>query len=134
MSFARLTRPRALKTVLAGTAVITAAATIASCSPPSSPQQTAKNMMVGYGWGNQQQFNCLNSLWMRESGWRWNAMNPSSGAYGIPQSLPGGKMASAGADWRTNASTQIRWGLDYIRGRYGSPCGAWGHSMSTGWY
>ena len=72
-------------------------------------------------------------LWNRESGWRTTAQN-SSGAYGIPQALPGSKMASAGADWRTNAATQIKWGLGYISGRYGTPCGAWGHSQSTGWY
>jgi resuscitation-promoting factor RpfB len=91
-------------------------------------------MLVGYGWGNNQQFSCLNSLWMRESGWNPHAMNPYSGAYGIPQSLPGSKMASAGADWRTNPATQIRWGLNYIRGSYGSPCGAWSHSLAAGWY
>jgi hypothetical protein len=61
-------------------------------------------------------------------------MNPSSGAYGIPQALPGGKMASAGGDWRTNPATQIRWGLSYIASTYGTPCGAWAHSQSHGWY
>lgn len=80
------------------------------------------------------QWSCLDALWQRESNWNPSAMNPSSGAYGIPQSLPGSKMASAGADWRTNPATQIRWGLGYIKGRYGSPCGAWGHSQSVGWY
>ncbi|KJL44942.1 hypothetical protein RR49_00093 [Microbacterium ginsengisoli] len=74
------------------------------------------------------------SLWNRESGWRANALNPSSGAYGIPQALPGSKMATAGADWRTNGNTQINWGLAYISARYGSPCGAWAHSQATGWY
>ena len=71
---------------------------------------------------------------MRESGWNPSAQNASSGAYGIPQSLPGSKMASAGADWATNPATQIKWGLGYIQDRYGSPCGAWGHSESYGWY
>ena len=66
-------------------------------------------------------------------GWRVNAAN-SSGAYGIPQALPGSKMASAGADWQTNPATQIAWGLGYIAGRYGTPCGAWDHSESNGWY
>ena len=81
------------------------------------------------------QFDCLNELWRRESGWRWNAQNRSgSGAYGIPQALPGSKMASAGADWRTNPITQVRWGLGYISGRYGSACAAWGHFKSHGWY
>jgi hypothetical protein len=73
-------------------------------------------------------------LWNKESGWRVNAYNSGSGAYGIPQALPGSKMASAGADWQTNAATQIKWGLGYIKGRYGTPCGAWGHSQSVGWY
>lgn len=88
---------------------------------------------MSYGWGASQ-FDCLDSLWTRESGWNYRATNPSSGAYGIPQSLPGSKMASAGSDWRTNPATQIRWGLGYIRGRYGSPCSAWAHSEETGWY
>jgi hypothetical protein len=84
--------------------------------------------------GQGGQFVCLVNLWNRESGWRWNASNRSSGAYGIPQSLPGSKMASAGADWRTNARTQVDWGLSYITGRYGTPCGAWQHSQTSGWY
>ncbi|GAA5203407.1 lytic transglycosylase domain-containing protein [Microbacterium jejuense] len=95
-------------------------------------QATARSMIAGYGWGDDQ-FACLVSLWNRESGWRYNAGN-ASGAYGIPQALPGSKMSSAGADWATNPATQIAWGLGYISGRYGSPCGAWGHSQSTGWY
>ncbi|MGH3705424.1 MAG: lytic transglycosylase domain-containing protein, partial [Agromyces sp.] len=70
----------------------------------------------------------------RESSWRADAYNASSGAYGIPQSLPGSKMASAGADWRTNAATQIEWGLSYIADRYGAPCGAWAHSERFNWY
>jgi hypothetical protein len=71
---------------------------------------------------------------MKESGWNHTAMNPSSGAYGIPQSLPGTKMATAGADWQTNPATQISWGLGYISGRYGSPCNAWAHSQAVNWY
>ncbi len=126
--------PRVRRTVLAATAVAAVTGAAASCSPPTNPQTIAKNMIYGYGWGTDAQFTCLNSLWMRESGWRVNAMNPYSGAYGIPQALPGSKMATAGADWQTNASTQMRWGLDYIRARYGSPCGAWSHSLATGWY
>lgn len=98
-----------------------------------NPQAIASAMLSSYGWG-QDQMGCLVSLWNRESGWRVGATNPSSGAYGIPQSLPAGKMASAGADWRTNPATQIRWGLGYIKSSYGSPCGAWGHSQATGWY
>lgn len=80
------------------------------------------------------QMSCLDSLWARESGWNELAENPSSGAYGIPQALPGDKMASYGSDWATNPATQIRWGLDYIAGRYGNPCGAWSHSQANGWY
>lgn len=80
------------------------------------------------------QFGCLDQLWDRESGWSVTASNPSSGAYGIPQALPGSKMASAGADWQTNGYTQIRWGLSYIRASYGTPCAAWAHSQAYGWY
>lgn len=100
---------------------------------PGSAQATAYQMVLARGWG-EGEFACLVALWNRESGWRVNAYNPYSGAYGIPQSLPGSKMASAGADWQTNAATQITWGLGYISGRYGTPCGAWGHSQSVGWY
>lgn len=96
-------------------------------------QSIALSMMAGYGWGGDQ-FTCLVNLWNRESGWNHLAMNASSGAYGIPQALPGNKMASAGADWQTNPATQISWGLGYIQGRYGTPCGAWAHSESVGWY
>ena len=100
---------------------------------PASAQGIARSMMAAnYGWGDDQ-FACLVSLWNRESGWRVNAGN-ASGAYGIPQALPGSKMASAGADWQTNPATQIAWGLGYIAGRYGNPCGAWSHSEATGWY
>ena len=89
--------------------------------------------MGSYGWGDEQ-FSCLVSLWNRESSWDYQAENSSSGAYGIPQSLPGSKMGSVGADWRTNPTTQIVWGIGYISGRYGSPCSAWAHSEATGWY
>src|SRR5699024_3929801 len=98
----------------------------------ASPKAIAQELLAARGWSGQ--WSCLNSLWARESGWNPHAQNPSSGAYGIPQALPGSKMASAGADWRTNPATQITWGLNYIAGRYGSPCGAWGHSQSVGWY
>ena len=86
-----------------------------------------------YGWGSGE-FSCLNSLWEKESGWNYQASNPSSGAYGIPQALPGSKMSSFGSDWQTNPATQIKWGLDYIDGRYGSPCSAWSTAQSQGWY
>jgi hypothetical protein len=96
--------------------------------PAGSAQQIAAGLV-----GDPSQFSCLVQLWNKESGWRTNASNPS-GAYGIPQALPGSKMASAGADWRTNPATQIKWGLSYISGQYGTPCGAWAHSQRTGWY
>ncbi len=86
-----------------------------------------------YGWTGSQ-FTCLNWLWTRESGWQWNATNGTSGAYGIPQSLPAGKMAAAGGDWQTNPATQIKWGLGYIASTYGTPCNAWSHEESDGWY
>ncbi|VEI13034.1 Uncharacterized protein conserved in bacteria [Trueperella bialowiezensis] len=101
--------------------------------PAGSAREIAQGMLASYGWG-MDQWSCLDALWQRESNWNTYAANPSSGAYGIPQALPGSKMASAGADWQTNPATQIRWGLGYIQGRYGSPCGAWGHSQSRGWY
>jgi uncharacterized protein YabE (DUF348 family) len=97
-----------------------------------SAQQIAAGMVAARGWGDGQ-FSCLVSLWNKESGWRTDAYNPS-GAYGIPQALPGSKMASAGPDWQHNAATQIRWGLGYIAAVYGTPCNAWAHSQATGWY
>lgn len=99
----------------------------------SDPKDIARALLGEFGFSSDQ-FGCLDSLWTRESNWRVNADNPSSSAYGIPQALPGSKMNSAGADWATNPATQIKWGLGYIRDRYGSPCGAWGHSQSNGWY
>ena len=96
------------------------------------PKAIASALLSQYGWSGDQ-FGCLVNLWNKESGWNIHAANPS-GAYGIPQSLPGSKMASAGPDWQDNAETQIKWGLGYIQDRYGSPCGAWGHSQSFNWY
>ncbi|MEN0130795.1 MAG: ubiquitin-like domain-containing protein [Brevundimonas sp.] len=100
---------------------------------PGSAQAIARELAAARGWGDDQ-FACLLPLWKHESGWRVNAENRSSGAYGIPQALPGSKMASVGADWRTNPTTQITWGLGYIKNRYKTPCGAWGHFQSQGWY
>lgn len=100
---------------------------------PAGAQASARAMLGNHGWGDDQ-FSCLVSLWNKESGWNYQAYNRSSGAYGIPQALPGSKMATAGADWQSNAATQVAWGLGYISGRYGSPCGAWSHSQSVGWY
>jgi uncharacterized protein YabE (DUF348 family) len=99
---------------------------------PSQAQQIAAGMVSDRGWGSGE-FSCLVSLWNKESGWRTDAANPS-GAYGIPQALPGDKMASAGPDWQHNAATQISWGLNYIAGVYGSPCSAWAHSQAYNWY
>jgi len=96
-------------------------------------QRYAWSFFDSYGW-DAEDFNCLVKLWNRESGWNPSAKNPSSGAYGIPQSLPASKMASEGDDYLTNYQTQIRWGLKYISQRYGSPTGAWSHSEATGWY
>lgn len=90
-------------------------------------------MLQNYGWADDE-FQCLESLWNSESGWNHKAHNRSSGAYGIPQSLPGNKMRSAGSDWRTNPETQIRWGLSYIESRYGTPCAAHNHFKRKRWY
>jgi hypothetical protein len=98
-----------------------------------SPEQVAEQMLSQFGWSSSQ-FSCLQPLWEHESGWSMTAENPTSGAYGIPQALPASQMSSAGADWQTDAATQIRWGLTYIQGRYGSPCGAWAHEESDNWY
>lgn len=102
-------------------------------SNPSASQAYARSLLQARGLGDGE-FGCLVKLWNRESGWNPMAHNSSSGAHGIPQSLPGSKMASEGADWYSNPQTQIRWGLKYIYGRYGSPCAALGHSNSHGWY
>ena len=99
---------------------------------PSSAQGIAYNMLASFGFATSQ-WSCLDSLWNQESGWRYNAEN-ASGAYGIPQALPGSKMASAGSDWLTNPATQIKWGLGYIKNTYGTPCNAWAHEVSYGWY
>ncbi len=92
---------------------------------PRAAQQIALSKMASFGWDPATQFPCLVDLWNSESGWSWSAANPSSGAYGIPQALPGWKMASAGSDWLTNPATQIQWGMDYIKPVYGSPCATW---------
>jgi len=110
-----------------------ASSTGGSATPSGSPQQIAMAMLGSFGWPSSQ-FGCLQSLWNAESGWNPTATNPTSGAYGIPQALPGSKMASAGADWQTNPATQIRWGLGYIKQVYGTPCAAWSHQQATGSY
>jgi hypothetical protein len=110
-----------------------AAQQTAARTPSGSPVQIARQMLGRFGWSSSQ-FTCLYPLWEHESGWNPSAENPGSGAYGIPQSLPGAQMASAGRDWQTDPATQIRWGLTYIQGKYGSPCGAWAHEQSSNWY
>jgi hypothetical protein len=99
---------------------------------PGTAQSIAFNMLPSFGFSTSQ-FSCLDNIWTRESGWRYNAEN-ASGAYGIPQALPGDKMASAGADWMTDPTTQIRWGLGYIKSTYGTPCDAWSFWQAHGWY
>jgi hypothetical protein len=98
-----------------------------------SPQQIAQGLLGSFGWSSSQ-FACLNPLWEHESGWSVTAENAASGAYGIPQATPGSRMSSAGPDWQTNATTQIKWGLQYIKSTYGSPCAAYSHEQATGWY
>ncbi|MEU6726271.1 transglycosylase SLT domain-containing protein [Nonomuraea wenchangensis] len=101
--------------------------------PANRNKRIALGHVVQRSW-NLREFRCLDQLWTRESNWNHHAYNRSSGAYGIPQALPAGKMSGAGRDWRSNPETQIRWGLAYIKGRYGRPCGAWGHWRSHNWY
>jgi hypothetical protein len=103
---------------LSGADIVTVAAT--------DPRDIAMVKLKDFGWDSSQ-FTCLDAIWTRESNWNPRAENPYSGAYGIPQALPASKMASAGADYLTNATTQIMWGLGYIKARYGSPCGAWSY-------
>jgi hypothetical protein len=109
----------------------TAAAAVPAAS--GSPRQIAQAMLGSFGWSSSQ-FSCLDPLWEHESRWSVTAANPGSGAFGIPQALPGSRMASAGPDWQTSAATQITWGLRYIRDTYGSPCAAWSHEQAAGWY
>jgi hypothetical protein len=100
---------------------------------PGSARALGASMVAARGWSTSQ-FACLDSMWTHESNWRVNAYNASSGAYGIPQAQPGSKMAGYGSDWRTNAATQIAWGLSYIASRYGSPCSAWAFWQNNHWY
>jgi len=137
----KATRAEAAKTALAAAAydqsqaaAAAAAAALASANTPDGARAFARDLAASqYGWGADQ-FQCLDNLWQKESGWSYTAYNASSGATGIPQSLPGSKMATAGADWETSAATQIKWGLGYIASAYGTPCGAWSHSQSVNWY
>ncbi|HLT67506.1 MAG TPA: phospholipase [Microbacterium sp.] len=115
-------------------AAVAAAEAQAAANTPEGAKNSARDIMAStYGWGDDQ-FGCLDSLWTKESGWNYQASNASSGAYGIPQALPGSKMGTVAADWQTNATTQVTWGLDYISRAYGTPCAAWGHSQAMNWY
>lgn len=91
-------------------------------------QAMARQMMAG------DQFQCFSNIVDHESGWNYKATNAGSGAYGLVQALPGSKMSSAGSDWQTNPATQIKWGLNYMNDRYGSPCGAWSFWQANSWY
>jgi hypothetical protein len=98
-----------------------------------SNRSIGRKMAAKHGW-NGVQWDCLNNLWQKESGWSTRSSNSSGTAWGIPQALPGSKMKSAGSDWRTNPATQIKWGIGYIDNRYGTACKAWGHWQSHNWY
>jgi len=117
----------------AGGAAGAAGGGLAAPPDPGTAQRIAYNMLSSFGWAPSTYYSCLNNIYTRESGWRYNAEN-ASGAYGIPQALPGSKMASAGADWMTNPATQIKWGLGYIQERYGDPCSAWSYWEAHGYY
>ena len=127
--------------VMASQSAAAAPASTSSGPPPvaapapnaGTAQSIGYNMLPKFGFNQTTQWTCLLDLWNRESGWIYDAEN-ASGAYGIPQALPGSKMASAGADWATNPATQITWGLTYISQVYGTPCGAWDHELADGWY
>lgn len=97
------------------------------------PKALARVLMPRAGL-SPSEFGCVDSLWASESDWDVRADNPTSSAYGIPQALPGSKMSSAGPDWKDDAATQIRWGLGYIKDRYGTACAAWSFKQGNGWY
>ena len=99
----------------------------------ADPRTLTKALMPLFGLSSSE-FSCVDNIWMHESRWNVHADNPYSSAYGIPQALPGSKMASAGPDWQNNAETQIKWGLGYIKNRYGSACAAWSFKQAHGWY
>jgi uncharacterized protein YabE (DUF348 family) len=129
-----LAKPKA-QVLAVGTKRGSIAVSSAPSAPPPSPgtaKAIARDLAAKRGWGDEQ-FNCLVILWNNESGWNVHAANPS-GAYGIPQALPGSKMASAGPDWQNSATTQIKWGLAYIADRYNTPCGAWSFWQGAGYY
>ncbi|MFJ7593157.1 transglycosylase SLT domain-containing protein [Streptomyces sp. NPDC097617] len=127
-------RIAASKKSLAGTVVALGVAgsmlaTVPAQAAPTSAKAIAQQMIK-----DPAQFAAFNNIVSRESGWNHTATNASSGAYGLVQALPASKMASAGADWKTNPATQIKWGLDYMNDRYGSPVGAWNFWQNNHWY
>jgi len=109
------------------------AAAKALAAAQADPRGTARQLAADRGWTGAE-FGCLETLWTKESHWSHTATNPSSGAYGIPQSLPAEKMATAGADWKVNPATQITWGLGYIKAAYGTPCRALNFHLGHNWY
>lgn len=125
--------------ITGGTAGESSDGSLSGALAPPAPSSVSGNVALGKmlaaqrGWGSGPEWNALYALWNRESEWETDASNPS-GAYGIPQALPGNKMAAAGSDWQTNPATQIKWGLGYIAGRYSDPVGAWQHEQANGWY
>jgi hypothetical protein len=124
---------RVAKAVAAARGARQAASRSSTRTYAGDPRSIARSMMASrYGW-DAGQYSCLDSLWNRESGWNVHAANPS-GAYGIPQALPGSKMSTMGSDWQDNPATQIAWGLSYVKSSYGTPCGAWSAFQSKGWY
>ncbi|WP_314194763.1 hypothetical protein [uncultured Arthrobacter sp.] len=129
---AKASAAKAASAKAAAAARAKAAAPVA-LNDPAGAQAYAASKLGSFGW-SADQMQCLKRLWTKESEWRTTATNASSGAYGIVQSLPAEKMASAGADYRTNYRTQINWGLDYIKERYGSPCGALNFHLAHNWY
>ncbi|MFB8771197.1 aggregation-promoting factor C-terminal-like domain-containing protein [Streptomyces broussonetiae] len=119
----------AVAAATAGMALTAAPAHAATTSSAADAKAIAKQMIP-----DSAQYNAFSKIVQHESGWDVDATNPSSGAYGLVQALPGSKMASAGSDWKTNAKTQIEWGLNYMNDRYGSPAGAWDFWQANGWY
>ncbi|EKX64693.1 lytic transglycosylase domain-containing protein [Streptomyces ipomoeae] len=135
MALSLLRRIASPKKALTGAAVAASVGALLGAAPAhaasdaSETQATAKKMIA-----NSAQYDCFAKIVDHESDWNINATNSSSGAYGLVQALPGSKMASAGSDWKTNPATQIKWGLDYMNDRYGSPCGAWNFWQAHNWY
>ncbi|MEU5401794.1 transglycosylase SLT domain-containing protein [Streptomyces sp. NPDC005963] len=131
------------KTALVGSALVATSAAMvmgvapaASAAPaaPAAAEVVSAKTIAKKMINDEAQFQCFDKIVEHESNWDIDASNPSSGAYGLVQALPGTKMATAGSDWRTNPATQIEWGLDYMKDRYGSACGAWSSWQVQGWY